>query len=47
MPRLSTIIIAVGLIAIAGFVVFLATWDIPAPSGRIERVIPNERFERK
>jgi len=26
--------------------VFLMTWDIPPPSGEIEKVIPNERFPR-
>ena len=29
-----------------GLGVFLMTWDIPPPSGEIEKVIPNERFPR-
>jgi len=31
-------------IAIAGGVVFLATWDIPPPVREVEKVLPNGRF---
>lgn len=34
------------LIALAGVLVFLATWNIPAPSTTVERVIPNDKFGR-
>jgi Na+-transporting methylmalonyl-CoA/oxaloacetate decarboxylase gamma subunit len=34
------------IVLIGGFGVFLAAWDIPAPSAKIEKVIPNERFTR-
>ncbi len=34
------------LIAVAGVFVFLATWNIPAPSTTVERVIPNDKFGR-
>ena len=26
--------------------VFLATWEIPPPSAKVEKVIPDERFTR-
>jgi hypothetical protein len=31
---------------IVGGAVFLATWDIPAPITKIEKVIPDDRFPR-
>lgn len=33
------------LVAAVGGVVFLATWDMPAPSATTEKIIPNERFQ--
>jgi hypothetical protein len=27
-------------------VVFLATWDIPAPTQKVEKVLSNDRFPR-
>lgn len=38
-----TILVVVG---IAGFFVFLGMRNIPAPTARIEKVIPNDRFTR-
>ncbi len=37
------VFVAVGLV---GGGVFLATWDIPAPSKQVEKVLPNERFPK-
>jgi hypothetical protein len=34
------------LAAIAAGAVFLAMWDIPAPSQRIEQPIPTDRFPK-
>jgi len=34
------------LALIAGTAIFLATWDIPAPVAQVEKVIPNDRFEK-
>jgi hypothetical protein len=31
---------------VAGGAVFLATWDIPPPTARIEQVLPDDRFPR-
>ena len=32
------------LAVIVGGIVFLATWDIPAPTTTIETVLPDDRF---
>jgi hypothetical protein len=42
------LVILVGLIVLAscGALVYLAGWDIPAPTKRIERVIPSDRLGR-
>lgn len=44
--RLSVLLLLLVLLSIGGGVAFLATWDIPAPSAKVEKVIPNERFKR-
>lgn len=41
------LVLGLGIVAVvAGVLVFLATWTIPAPSTTVERVIPNEKFSR-
>jgi hypothetical protein len=37
---------AIFLIGIIAGGVFLATWDIPAPTEQVEKTIPNDRFPR-
>ena len=37
--------ILIVIVVVAGGV-FLATWDIPAPSHQVEKTIPNDRFPR-
>lgn len=44
--KLTLIIVTLIVLLIAGTGVFLATWDIPAPSKPAEVVIPNDRFPR-
>jgi hypothetical protein len=44
MMRLSSILILLLLASLAGGALFLATWEIPAPSAPVERVIPNDNF---
>ncbi|MBI3453161.1 MAG: hypothetical protein HY057_10135 [Rhodospirillales bacterium] len=44
--RTFVIVLLVFGLAAAGLFVFLATWDIPAPKARIEKVIPNDRLPR-
>jgi hypothetical protein len=34
------------VVIVGGFGVFLAAWDIPPPSAKIEKIIPNDRFAR-
>ena len=45
--RNFTKILAILLVAaVAGLGVFLATWDIPAPSQSVEKVLSDDRFPR-
>jgi hypothetical protein len=42
-PRIIFVVLAA---AVIGGGIFLATWDIPAPSAPVEKVIPNDRVLR-
>ena len=44
--RISIIIAAIVVLVIAGGGVILASWQIPAPTKQLEKVIPNDRFAR-
>ena len=46
MKMLIRLLAGVLLLAILGGIVFLASWDIPAPFQRIERTLPDDRFPR-
>lgn len=46
MPRLSTFFAVLAFVAVAGFAVFLMTWDIPPPTATVEVVIPDDRFAK-
>jgi hypothetical protein len=46
MSHLLRIILIVVALVIVGGLVFLAVWDIPAPTARIEKVIPDERLPK-
>ena len=41
--RLAAILLVAALV---GGAAFLATWDIPAPTAKIEKVLTDERFPR-
>lgn len=41
--RMLFVIVAVAVVATLGF---LATWDMPPPTTKVEKVIPNDRFTR-
>jgi hypothetical protein len=41
--RIVSVLIAV---LVVGGIAALSMWDIPAPTGKIEKVIPDERFQR-
>lgn len=46
MSKVIFSILFVIVAAIVGGAVFLATWDIPAPTARHEVVISNDRFPK-
>ena len=46
MKSISIVVLSLLIIALAGGGVFLATWEIPAPTAKVEKVIPDERFPR-
>lgn len=46
MKRLSLIFLVLVLLAVVGGVVLLATTNIPAPKGTVEKVVPDDRFAR-
>ena len=46
MSRLSKITALIAAVVVGGAVVFLMTWDIPAPSSPVEVVIPDDRFDQ-
>lgn len=46
MGKLFVILFALIAVCLGGGAVFLATWDIPAPSQTVEKVLPDDRFPR-
>jgi hypothetical protein len=44
MKKISHFIFLFLAIGIAGTVLFLSTWDMPAPVTEVEKVIPNDQF---
>lgn len=46
MKNLSRLVVLLVVLVIVGGSVFLATWDIPSPTAKVEKVIPNDRFPR-
>ncbi|WP_417789232.1 hypothetical protein [Terasakiella pusilla] len=46
MKALSKFLLVLILLVLAGAGVFLATWDIPAPTAPVEKTIPDDRFPR-
>jgi hypothetical protein len=46
MNRLALIAAAAVVVVLVGGAIFLATWDIPPPSAKVEKVLPNDRFPR-
>jgi hypothetical protein len=44
MKFLSRLVFFLVLASVVGGAVVLATMDIPAPTARVEEVIPNDRF---
>jgi len=46
MGRLTKFLAIVLVVAVGGIAAFLATWDIPAPSHKVEKVLDDSRFPR-
>ncbi|HJO71881.1 MAG: hypothetical protein QF450_11020 [Rhodospirillales bacterium] len=46
MRNVPRLILFTVLVLIVGGVIFLATWDIPAPVATMEKIIPDDRFPR-
>ncbi|AWJ84341.1 hypothetical protein TSH58p_12870 [Azospirillum sp. TSH58] len=46
MSRVISVLFVLFLFVIGGGMAFLASWDMPAPSKTVEKVIPDERFPR-
>lgn len=46
MRNISRVVFLLVVIMLGGGAVFLATWDIPAPVNKVERVLPDDRFPR-
>ncbi|MDR3437015.1 hypothetical protein [Telmatospirillum sp.] len=46
MSSLVRIVTVMVLVVVVGGIVALSMWDIPAPTTKIEKVIPDERFQR-
>ena len=46
MSRVISVLFVLLLFVIGGGMAFLASWDMPAPSRSVEKVIPDERFPR-
>ncbi|WP_199175822.1 hypothetical protein [Telmatospirillum siberiense] len=46
MSSLVRVVVVLVVVILVGGIVALSMWDIPAPSSKIEKVIPDERFQR-
>jgi hypothetical protein len=46
MSRFALFAVLLVVVVLAGGAIFFATWDIPPPSAKVEKVLPNDRFPR-
>lgn len=46
MSKLLRAVLVLVAILVAGGAIYLAAWDPPAPSARVEKVVPNDRLPR-
>ena len=46
MSKLAGLLVVVVLAVVVGGGIFLATFDLPPPSVKVEKVIPDERLPR-
>lgn len=46
MSTVNRVLIVLLLVLVLGGTVFLVTWEIPPPTSRVERVLPDDQFPR-
>lgn len=46
MKKFILFLVILLIVAIGGGLAFLATWEIPAPSQKVEKVLNNDKFPR-
>ncbi|MEQ8639908.1 MAG: hypothetical protein RIE31_04770 [Alphaproteobacteria bacterium] len=46
LSRITLILGVILVVVVLGGGAFLAAWDIPAPTSRVEKVVPDSRFPR-
>jgi hypothetical protein len=46
MSTINRFLIVLLLVLVLGGTVFLVTWEIPPPTARVERVLPDDNFPR-
>ena len=46
MNKIVLMVLCAGLLSVAAGLVFLLTWDIPAPSQTVERELADDNFPR-
>tara|TARA_R110002167_G_scaffold133555_1_gene318730 strand:- start:415 stop:555 length:141 start_codon:yes stop_codon:yes gene_type:complete len=44
MRKLTLSLLLLIVVGVAAGAVFLATWDIPPPTSKVEKVVPDDRF---
>lgn len=46
MSMIAKVLAVLILLIVGGGAVFLATWDMPPPSKKVEKVLPNDKLLR-
>jgi len=46
MSTITRVLLVLLVVVVLGGAVFLVTWDIPPPTGRVEQVLPDDQFPR-
>ena len=46
MPKKILFVLSLLAVVVAGGGLFLFTWEIPAPTRQVEKIIPDEKFPR-
>jgi len=46
MSTINRLFVVLLLVLVLGGAVFLVTWEIPPPTSRVERILPDDTFPR-